>query len=41
MKPIFNEKVAKKWNLWIHEQYTMCIDWLKKIEKSNFAATVH
>ena len=20
---IFNEKVAKKWNLWVHEQYTM------------------
>ena len=23
MRPIFNEKVAKKWNLWVHEQYTM------------------
>ena len=23
MGPIFNEKVAKKWNLWIHEQYMM------------------
>ena len=22
--PIFNEKVAKKWNLWVHEQYIMC-----------------
>ena len=21
--PIFNEKVAKKWNLWVHKQYTM------------------
>ena len=21
--PIFNEKVAKKWNLWVHEQYIM------------------
>ena len=21
--PIFNEKVAKKWNLWVHEQYTI------------------
>ena len=20
--PIFNEKVAEKWNLWVHEQYT-------------------
>ena len=39
--PIFNEKIAEKWNLWIHEQCTMCTDWLKKWEKSNFAATVH
>ena len=23
MGPIFNEKVAKKWNLWVHEQYIM------------------
>ena len=23
MGPIFNEKVAKKWNLWVHKQYTM------------------
>ena len=22
MRPIFNEKVTEKWNLWIHEQYT-------------------
>ena len=22
MRPIFNEKVVKKWNLWIYEQYT-------------------
>ena len=21
--PIFNEKVAKKWNLWVHKQYIM------------------
>ena len=21
--PIFNEKVVKKWNLWVHEQYIM------------------
>ena len=39
--PDFNEKVAEKWNLWVHEQCTMCTNWLKKIEKSNFAATVH
>ena len=31
--PIFNEKVAEKWNLWIHKQYTMCTDWLKKVWK--------
>ena len=23
MGPIFNEKVTKKWNLWVHEQYIM------------------
>ena len=23
MRPIFNEKVAKNWNLWVHEQYMM------------------
>ena len=23
MGPIFNEKVAKKWNLWVHKQYIM------------------
>ena len=34
MGPIFNEKVAEKWNLWVHEQCTMCIDWLKKGKKS-------
>ena len=22
MEPIFNEKIDKKWNLWIHKQYT-------------------
>ena len=22
MGPIFNEKIDKKWNLWVHEQYT-------------------
>ena len=29
MGPIFIEKVAEKWNLWVHKQYTMCIDGLK------------
>ena len=23
MRPIFNEKVAKKWNFWVYEQYMM------------------
>ena len=23
MGPIFNEKVAKKWNLWVYKQYMM------------------
>ena len=22
VRPIFNEKIDKKWNLWVHEQYT-------------------
>ena len=33
VEPIFNEKVAEKWNLWVREQYTMCCDWLKQIGK--------
>ena len=32
--PIFNEKVAEKWNLWVCKQYTMCTDWFKKSLKS-------
>ena len=35
--PIFNEKIAEKWNLWVHEQ---CTDALFTVEKSTFAATV-
>ena len=27
--PIFNEKVAKKWNLWVHKQYMMHCLWQK------------
>ena len=38
MRPIFNEKVTEKWNLWVHEQYT---DALFTAEKSTFAVTVH
>ena len=37
MGPIFNKKVAEKWNLWVHEQY---IDALFTAEKSTFAVTV-
>ena len=33
MGPIFNEKVAEKWNLWVCKQYTMCCDWLKQMGK--------
>ena len=36
--PIFNEKVAEKWNLWVREQ---CIRALFTMEKSIFAAIVH
>ena len=35
--PIFNEKVAEKWDLWVHEQY---IDALFTVKKSTFAVTV-
>ena len=38
MGPIFNEKIDKKWNLWVHEQYIRVLfteNW------SNVAATVH
>ena len=34
VRPIFNEKIAEKWNLWVHEQCIVCIDWLKKCKKS-------
>ena len=30
MGPIFNEKVAEKWNLWIREQYTSALFTVKK-----------
>ena len=36
--PIFNEKIVKKWYLWIRKQ---CTDTLFTIEKSTFADTVH
>ena len=38
MRPIFNEKVAEKWNLWVREQ---CTDTLFIVEKLTFAATIH
>ena len=38
MGPIFNEKIGKKWNLWVREQYMgPTYDW-KSVEKSNFSA---
>ena len=37
MRPIFNEKVAEKWDLWVREQ---CTDVLFTVKKSTFAATV-
>ena len=36
--PIFNEKIDKKWNLWVHEQYT---DALFTKDGSKVVATVH
>ena len=37
MKPICNERVAEKWNLWVREQ---CTNALFTVKKSTFAATV-
>ena len=37
MEPIFNEKIAEKWNLWVCKQYTNA---LFTVEKSTFADTV-
>ena len=37
MGSIFNEKVAEKWNLWVHEQYN---NELFTAEKSTFVFTV-
>ena len=36
--PIFNEKIDKKWNLWVREQ---CTDALFMEDRSKVAATVH
>ena len=36
--PIFNEKINKKWNLWVREQ---CTDALFMEDRSKVAATVH
>ena len=38
VRPIFNEKFDKKWNLWVHEQ---CTDALFTEDRSKVAATVH
>ena len=41
MRPIFNEKVAKKWDFWVRALFIGPTDVLKMVEKSNSAATVH
>ena len=38
MRPIFNEKIDKKWNLWVREQ---CTDALFTEDRSKITATVH
>ena len=38
MGPIFNEKMAEKWKLWVREQ---CTGALFTMEKSTFVATIH
>ena len=38
MGPIFNEKVAAKYNLWVREQCTGPTCGWKLVEKSNFSA---
>ena len=38
MRPIFNEKIVEKWNLWLHKQNTNA---LFIVKKSIFAVTVH
>ena len=35
---IFNEKIDKKWNLWVREQY---MDALFTEDRSKIAATIH
>ena len=41
MKPIFNEKVAEKWSLWVPWTVHGLTDVLKMAEKSKFSATAH
>ena len=38
VKPIFNEKDAEKWNLWVREQCMRPTCGWKWVEKSNFSA---
>ena len=40
MGPIFNEKVAEKWNLWVRKQCTGPTCGWKLVEKSNFSAKI-
>ena len=34
MEPIFNEKIVKKWYLWVREQYIQYMNTLFTVEKS-------
>ena len=38
MEPIFNEKVAEKWNLWVRKQCMRPTCGWKLVEKSNISA---
>ena len=37
---IFNEKVAEKWNLWVHEQYNKCSYQNKKKSETRWKQNV-
>ena len=43
--PIFNKKVAEKWNLWVREQCIVCTNWLKIVWQVKlcgyYSCTVH
>ena len=41
MRPIFNEKVVEKWNLWFVNSARYALIGWKLFDKSNFAATIY